>query len=188
MTDIARLRELGAKLRRSCDLDGSNAIADALTELETLRAALAKINVIRNSIVGAQTMNWSEHIYPLVAALNVAGYEGQPYPEARAYIGSVLDQRDAAEARAKHAEAELETAHALRTEAHAAYDKEFRRAEKLRKALKPLALIALERDSVPDGPDHIAGDDLAITPKDVRAARALLTPASPGEDDKVGAM
>jgi len=38
--------------------------------------ALGKINDIRNSIIGCQTVNWSEHIYPLVAALEGAGIEG----------------------------------------------------------------------------------------------------------------
>lgn len=33
--------------------------------------ALGKINAIRNSIVGTQNVNWSAHIYPLVAALEV---------------------------------------------------------------------------------------------------------------------
>lgn len=58
--------------------------------------ALEGINRIRNSIVGAQTINWSEHIYPLVALLGRAGIEGLPYPEARANIGTLLDNYDEA--------------------------------------------------------------------------------------------
>jgi hypothetical protein len=42
---------------------------------EKLSIALAKINAIRNSIIGCQSINWSEHIYPLVAALNEAGIQ-----------------------------------------------------------------------------------------------------------------
>lgn len=67
---------------------------------ERAEAALTKINEIRNSIVGSQTINFSEHLYPLVAALNEAGFAGLPYPEARANVGTLL-------ARAERAEAEV---------------------------------------------------------------------------------
>lgn len=60
--------------------------------------ALAKINDIRNSIIGCQTVNWSEHVYPLVAALEDAGIEGAGYPESRAYVGTMLERTLAAEA------------------------------------------------------------------------------------------
>jgi len=50
----------------------SNIIAD----LVQARGALTKIDAIRNSIVETQSINWSGHIYPLVAALREAGYEG----------------------------------------------------------------------------------------------------------------
>lgn len=77
-------------------------IASALAALERERdealAALTKINAIRNSIIGLQTMNWSEHIYPLVAALNAAGIEGMDYPEARENFGTMLERTNAAEA------------------------------------------------------------------------------------------
>ena len=39
-------------------------------ERDALSAALGKINDIRNSIIATQSVNWSEHIYPLVAVLN----------------------------------------------------------------------------------------------------------------------
>lgn len=58
----------------------------------TAEEALIGINGIRNSIIGAQNINWSEHIYPLVSLLNRAGYFGKPYPEAKAYIGSLIDR------------------------------------------------------------------------------------------------
>lgn len=48
-----------------------------------LRRALAQVNEIRNSIIGLQTVNWSAHIYPLVAALNGAGFQGKDYEAAR---------------------------------------------------------------------------------------------------------
>jgi hypothetical protein len=57
-----------------------------------LEATLTAINAIRNSIIGAQTMNWSEHIYPLVAALDRAGVEGLPYPDARKNVGTLLER------------------------------------------------------------------------------------------------
>jgi hypothetical protein len=69
--------------------------------VESLKAELSKyqelaetVNGIRNSIVGAQTVNWSEHIYPLVAALEKAGIKGLPYPKAMKNIGTIL-QRNA---------------------------------------------------------------------------------------------
>lgn len=56
-----------------------------------LKTALAKIDAIRNSIIGAQTVNWSEHIYPLVAALSEAGYAGQPYETARENVKTLIE-------------------------------------------------------------------------------------------------
>lgn len=67
-----------------------------------LRAALMKIDAVRNSIVGRQSVNWSEHIYPLVAALNEAGFGSEGYAAARAKAETeaatrqaVVDERDA---------------------------------------------------------------------------------------------
>lgn len=62
----------------------------------TERQALEGINAIRNSIIGAQTWNWSEHGYPLVSLLNRAGFPGLPYPEAQANIGTLIDFRERA--------------------------------------------------------------------------------------------
>lgn len=62
----------------------------------TPEQALDGINRIRNSIVGAQSLNWSEHIYPLVALLNRAGYVGEDYPEARRNVGTLIEFRDEA--------------------------------------------------------------------------------------------
>ncbi len=67
-------------------------------ELATLRAALTKINDIRNSIVGSQTVNWSEHVYPLVAALDEAGFKGLEYPEARQHVATLIERAEVAEA------------------------------------------------------------------------------------------
>jgi hypothetical protein len=67
-------------------------------EEPALREALGKVNAIRNSIIGLQKINWSEHIYPLVAVLNEAGFVGMPYPEARENYGTMLERTLAAEA------------------------------------------------------------------------------------------
>lgn len=77
-------------------------------------AALEKVNAIRNSIVGLQTFNFSEHAYPLVAALNAAGFEGLAYPESRANVGTLLE-------RAAKAEAEVERLRAVVEAARQAY-------------------------------------------------------------------
>jgi hypothetical protein len=76
-------------------------------EVERLRSALTKINVIRNSIIGLQTINWSEHIYPLVAALEAAGLHGMGYDEARGMFGTMLERTNVAEAEVERLTAEL---------------------------------------------------------------------------------
>lgn len=65
----------------------------------TFEAALSRINGIRNSIVGAQNVNWSEHIYPLVRILNEAGFEGMGYEEARSSVGTLIERTEAAKAK-----------------------------------------------------------------------------------------
>jgi len=81
-------------------------------EAATLRARVAeleamgeKVNAIRNSIVGLQCFNFSEHAYPLVAALNEAGFAGTPYPDARANVGTLLERANKAEVRVAELEA-----------------------------------------------------------------------------------
>jgi hypothetical protein len=88
--------------------------ADGLSRESVLRAqfasaeaALQKINAIRNSIVGCQTVNFSEHVYPLVAALDEAGFVGDGYDVSRKNVGTMMQQRDAATARAEQAERDL---------------------------------------------------------------------------------
>ncbi len=61
-------------------------------ESADLRAALQKVSDIRDSIIGAQSINWSEHIYPLVAVLREAGFEGVGYDAARENLGTLLGQ------------------------------------------------------------------------------------------------
>lgn len=60
--------------------------------IATLTAALSKINDVRNSIIGSQQVNWSEHVYPLVAALNAAGIEGMEYPAAKERFATTMEQ------------------------------------------------------------------------------------------------
>ena len=80
-------------------------------ELATKRHdALAKISEIRDSIVGQQGFNFSEHAYPLVAVLNAAGFKGAGYEISRRNLGTLIDQRDAALTRAREAEAQLAAA------------------------------------------------------------------------------
>ena len=67
-------------------------------ERDEARVALAKINNIRNSIIAHQSCNFSEHVYPLVAALNEAGISGMSYPDALAYYGPVTKRCAEAEA------------------------------------------------------------------------------------------
>ena len=57
-----------------------------------MREALEKINEVRNSIIGTHSLNWSEHVYPLVAALQEAGFEGMEYPAAREYYGTLVER------------------------------------------------------------------------------------------------
>lgn len=82
-------------------------LASALSEIERLNGALEKINAIRNSIIGVQSFNFSEHAYPLVAALNEAGFAGMDYPKALEYFGSMLERTNQAEAQRDAALAEL---------------------------------------------------------------------------------
>jgi hypothetical protein len=63
----------------------------AAAETARLRTALEKIDAIRNDIIGRQNINWSRHIYPLVAALGEAGFEGADYEVARAKAKQEID-------------------------------------------------------------------------------------------------
>jgi hypothetical protein len=79
----------------------------AEAERDKLAAAIAKINKIRNDIVGSQAVNWSEHVYPLVAALNEAGVEGMPYPEAREVVATRIARLREVEAERDEARSQL---------------------------------------------------------------------------------
>lgn len=70
-------------------------VADAISSLreenERLRKALEKVDAIRNSIIGFQNVGWSDHIYPLVAALEDAGFNGKGYDVMRTEIRTMLE-------------------------------------------------------------------------------------------------
>lgn len=94
----AKIAELEAKLAR------------ASRERDAKHDALTKISAIRDSIVGLQQVNMSEHIYPLVAALDGAGYVGVGYAIARENVGTLLEQLAAALAREERVKGALEMA------------------------------------------------------------------------------
>lgn len=73
----------------------STPLADRIAELEAFGR---RVSAIRDSIVGSQQFNWSEHAYPLVAALDAAGFNGAGYKIASANFGTLLDRLEKAEA------------------------------------------------------------------------------------------
>lgn len=104
--DLSHLPRIAAEVRAAGievvgehpDRKPVNRRAEELSrEVERLRTALSEVNDIRNSIIGAQALNWSEHAYPLVAVLDRAGFEGLPYPEARQHVGTLLERLATAE-------------------------------------------------------------------------------------------
>jgi hypothetical protein len=97
MSDLDRLCEELARVIEGPANDADvlkvlRALPALLAERTALREALRKISAIRDSIIGAQAVNWSEHIYPLVAALQKGGFEGLEYAEARKNVGTLLDR------------------------------------------------------------------------------------------------
>lgn len=78
-----------------------------LAQLAETRAALTKIDAIRNSIIGCQKVNWSEHVYPLVVALQGAGYEGADYETNRKNVGTLIERTNAAEVEVARLKAEV---------------------------------------------------------------------------------
>lgn len=92
--NMLRLRQASTDLKEAFDEYATQTEKD----LEQAQAALTKINVIRNSIIGLQSVNWSEHVYPLVEALEEAGIEGMGYGDARSKFGTMLERTNKAEA------------------------------------------------------------------------------------------
>jgi hypothetical protein len=73
-----------------------------------LRTCCETINDIRNEIIGYQAINWSAHIYPLVKALEDAGYRSEEYEMSRAKAKRQCER--IAELEAKVAELEAKVA------------------------------------------------------------------------------
>jgi hypothetical protein len=61
-------------------------------DADKYRAALEKIDALRNDIIGRQTIGWSAHVYPLVAILHEAGFEGLDYEKARERAMTHIDR------------------------------------------------------------------------------------------------
>jgi hypothetical protein len=80
------------RIERNAEHHGFSPDASKLiAEIRRLRTALEKIDAIRNDIIGRQSVNWSGHIYPLVAALGEAGFEGAGYEIAREKAKQEID-------------------------------------------------------------------------------------------------
>lgn len=139
-----------------------DALSALVKERDALRGAMEKIDAIRNSIIGFQTVGWSEHIYPLVAALHEAGFDGIGYEKARKNASTLLDAVKAAEAKAEAAETSLASSQA--------------KLREMEKALEPFAKAAADiEDSDEDRWEmweHHAS--MSVTVGDFRRARAAL--------------
>lgn len=72
-------------------------LTEAADEIDRLRAALVKIDAIRNDIIGRQRIGWSSHVYPLVEALGEAGFEGMEYENAKAQAAKAQEPNTQAE-------------------------------------------------------------------------------------------
>jgi hypothetical protein len=77
-------------------------------------SALVHISEIRDNIVGMQGFNLSEHAYPLVAILDGLGIKGAGYEIARENLGTLIEQRNKAEAERDQMRAVCEAAIAWR--------------------------------------------------------------------------
>jgi hypothetical protein len=113
-----------------------------LGRLTTVESALAKINDIRNSIIGYQNVGWSQHIYPLVAALEEAGITGLGYEEARAGIHEEADHAShlATLEQAARALNDLFTALVQRGDGRVTIDLEYRPVVDFQQAVRALAV------------------------------------------------
>lgn len=93
--------ERWSQYNRVC-IDRDDAIAraeKAEARVQTLTTLAEKVDAIRNDIVGRQGFHFSEHGYPLVAALQEAGYPGVGYEIAVQNLGTLIEQTKAAEER-----------------------------------------------------------------------------------------
>lgn len=75
---------------------------EAADEIERLNVALNKINDIRNDVIGSQRAGWSNMVYPLVAILEEAGFEGEGYDVARERIRTWITEIERLRAALEH--------------------------------------------------------------------------------------
>ncbi len=153
--------------------------SDVVARLEQYRAALEKISAIRDSIIGFQNVGWSEHIYPLVAALHEAGFDGIGYDKARENVSTLLAMTKAAEDRALTAERLLAEARAEVVAEQYRHGETGLELEAAKALLKPFADVASYIADTRPGWDHDdfdIGGSLSplITLKAFRDARASI--------------
>lgn len=97
MPDPKPVNEAVARLRsKFVDLPADAWYPTMDDDIRAVLDALEKIDAIRNSIIGTQMVNWSEHVYPLVAVLGEIGMKGQDYAEAKKGVGTLLEREAAA--------------------------------------------------------------------------------------------
>ncbi len=109
--EAARLTEANRELAATeCLLTATQAewhadVERAMERIKELEATLTTISGIRDSLVGFQQFNWSEHACPLVAALDAAGFVGVGHkiaaPNCNTLVNAKLKsdfERDAAKA------------------------------------------------------------------------------------------
>jgi hypothetical protein len=103
---IVLIAETDSEANAAFIASARQAVSELLDEVERLATFAAKVDAIRNSIIGFQSVSWSEHIYPLVAALGDAGYPGIGYDAARANVDTLIAELRALEAENARLQAE----------------------------------------------------------------------------------
>lgn len=74
--------------------DPVRSVQQLMTRMLTLDSAMAKLSDIRDSIIGMQGFNFSEHAYLMAEILDSAGYRGHGYETSVRNFGTLLQQRD----------------------------------------------------------------------------------------------
>ena len=82
--EFRELKEERARLQERLEV-----VYDA-SGISKMRTALERINELRNDIVARQRMGWPLHVYPLVAILDGAGFEGAGYKDARRKLEATI--------------------------------------------------------------------------------------------------
>lgn len=78
-----------------------DAVERLTRERDEARKALSEIREVMDCVVGTQSVNWSAHVYPIIASLSRAGYDGAGYEEARDMARTLIAERDEARAVAR---------------------------------------------------------------------------------------